>query len=307
MKKTVSRRQKQLLAVAGITAGALIAVLAVALVLLLRPAAGPGGDPVQRPGMGLGEVLGTKLGGDPAQALNGWASVTDFGAVPDDGGDDTAAFEAAAKSGYSVFIPAGEYHLERPIALNGQGLRGCGARITRVISRCTDPAQPIFRVGGTATVRDLSMGYDPALITGSEGEGERIALQMGAKIPAAAGSRVANLGFTHVGTAVRIGGDGPSCDNTAFEELRIEAFSFRGVEIIGENSGNVFRGVWLENSGADADCAVWVDGEDSAVVLDRVIAVGCTLKNGISASAESGAFIRGTLFENGSIAGGGKS
>lgn len=70
-------------------------------------------------------------------------SARDFGAVPDDEADDSAALQSAIAAlearpdGGVLFIPPGKYFLDRPIIVKGDGivLRGAGAKLTRLVSR----------------------------------------------------------------------------------------------------------------------------------------------------------------------------
>ena len=72
--------------------------------------------------------------GAPAGAL----SVTCYGAVPDDQGDDWAAFNACIRAamagGKSVYIPPGRYLLSDKLELEGVGLkiRGAGTWYTQL-------------------------------------------------------------------------------------------------------------------------------------------------------------------------------
>jgi Pectate lyase superfamily protein len=51
-------------------------------------------------------------------AGNGWVNVVAFGAIPDDGRDDTAAIQSAIDSGQTtVYFPVGAYHLTKTILL----------------------------------------------------------------------------------------------------------------------------------------------------------------------------------------------
>lgn len=306
-KTMLNRRQKQLLVIIGVVAALLLAVAVGLLAILLRKpgSTGPaGGASGQVATMGLGEALGSKLQGEQAQKLNGYANVADFGAVPGDGKDDTAAFEAAAKTGYSLFVPAGEYRLERPIALNGQGLTGCGAQATRIVSAARDAAAPIFYLGGCVTVSDLAIGYDPALLTGSEKEGERVALQAGAAVPLRYGSTVRSVCFENVGTAILVdpakngGGNG-----AVFEQIMVRNFTFRGIDLRTDGSGcNALRSISVRDSGDGADCAVYLGG-GQADVLDQLIARNCRLKNGVTVAPKAEAVVRGLSFEQCTLSG----
>jgi trimeric autotransporter adhesin len=91
---------------------------------------------------------------------------TRFGARPDDGADDSAAFEAAVRAGTVVLVPPGTYLLGRPLRLRaGQTLAGAGmARTTLLLSWAQLANFPFDYVispeGATATdvtVRDLTV------------------------------------------------------------------------------------------------------------------------------------------------------
>lgn len=67
---------------------------------------------------------------------------TDYGMVPGDDQDDSAALQKAidalqAKGGGVLFIPAGRYYLDRPVVVQGDNmvLRGAGMNETQLISR----------------------------------------------------------------------------------------------------------------------------------------------------------------------------
>ncbi|MCF7688668.1 MAG: hypothetical protein K9N01_10235 [Cephaloticoccus sp.] len=79
-------------------------------------------------------------GGIPRLAIT--RSAADFGAKPDDAGDDSAALQKAidavqADGGGVLLIPEGRYYLDRPIYITGDNvvLRGAGMKRTRLISR----------------------------------------------------------------------------------------------------------------------------------------------------------------------------
>lgn len=110
----------------------------------------------------------------PALGLNapaetkGRMSPLDFGAVPNDGRDDSAAFQKAvdalASAGHGrLSIPAGDYHIRRPVKADVKEWRvtieGDGQGVTRIF--CTSN-QGLFRFGSASrgsqmTVRDLSL------------------------------------------------------------------------------------------------------------------------------------------------------
>lgn len=99
-----------------------------------------------------------ELAAAPLTQPEGSLSVADYGAVPNDGKDDRAAFEScisAAKSqGKEVWIPAGTFDLteERVITLDGVTIRGAGMWHTNLYG-----AGAAFKYQGTCRFFDFSM------------------------------------------------------------------------------------------------------------------------------------------------------
>ena len=70
---------------------------------------------------------GYDAGESDLPSLEPTSSVTDFGAVPDDGQDDSAAFQAALDAGGVVHVPAGTWRIEDILSIQGQVvLQGVG-------------------------------------------------------------------------------------------------------------------------------------------------------------------------------------
>ncbi|MDO3411372.1 right-handed parallel beta-helix repeat-containing protein [Saccharibacillus sp. CPCC 101409] len=98
-------------------------------------------------------------------------SVTDFGAVANDGRDDYAAFAAAAEAAReqkkTLYIPAGEFVLGRILTLDGVRMEGAGAKNTVLVS--TDPQNgSIDLTGDGAQIRNFKHVY---LTTAERGDG----------------------------------------------------------------------------------------------------------------------------------------
>lgn len=118
-------------------------------------------------------------GGIPDRAVTQVA--TDFGAVPDDGRDDSAALQRAVaalearREGGVLFIPAGVYHLDRPVLIKGDNivLRGAGAKKTRLVSRFSKrgEAPELHGIPAEGEIHPQSYYYvwlDPEGLTGVE-------------------------------------------------------------------------------------------------------------------------------------------
>ncbi len=79
---------------------------------------------------------------DGIPELKNTISAADFGMIPNDEGDDTEALQNAVNAlqqqgGGVLFIPEGQYYLDRPVTVTGDNivLRGAGMKKTRLISR----------------------------------------------------------------------------------------------------------------------------------------------------------------------------
>lgn len=86
-------------------------------------------------------------------------SIRDFGAVPDDGVDDTAAIQAAAASASVIHVPNGVYDIAAPLMLNafvifdGGLLRVSNAPVLLKLGYAADPYKCFEEVGnGTVSV-----------------------------------------------------------------------------------------------------------------------------------------------------------
>lgn len=83
------------------------------------------------------DLVDLELVAPPPQKPDDGLSVTDFGAVPDDGKDDTSAFatcmEKAKAEGKAVWVPAGTFHQTQPMALDRVKVRGAGSWHTHLV------------------------------------------------------------------------------------------------------------------------------------------------------------------------------
>lgn len=83
----------------------------------------------------------------PGKKPDGFLSVTDFGAVPNDNQDDSAALKACVEKAKTehkgVWIPAGTFHQSEPLTIDHVNLRGAGPWYTR-LTAVGDPKAPTF-------------------------------------------------------------------------------------------------------------------------------------------------------------------
>lgn len=128
--------------------------------------------------------------GIPTRAVT--LTATDFGAVPDDEQDDSAALQRAVaelekhREGGVLFIPAGRYFLDRPLMIKGDNivLRGAGAKATRLISRFSKrgEAPELHGIAASGEIHPENFYYvwlDPEGLTGVEIKaGDRVVEQI---------------------------------------------------------------------------------------------------------------------------------
>ncbi len=80
----------------------------------------------------------------PWDNLNDWANVVSFGAIPNDGLDDTAAIQAAIDSGKTtVYLPVGNYNLQSTVFIRNNARRIIG---TEAIVEVPNSVSPGFKV-----------------------------------------------------------------------------------------------------------------------------------------------------------------
>ena len=83
------------------------------------------------------DLLDLELVAPPLQNPDGSLSATDYGAVPDDGKDDAAAFAAcmdkARTEGKAMWVPAGTFHQTQPMELDRVKVRGAGLWHTHLV------------------------------------------------------------------------------------------------------------------------------------------------------------------------------
>jgi polygalacturonase len=97
-------------------------------------------------------------------ANNAWANVVSYGAIPNDGKDDTAAIQAAIDSGKTtVYLPVGYYHLNKTILIRNNARRIVG---TEALVEVPNSVNPGFKViGGSSPIvvfERIGSGFNPS-------------------------------------------------------------------------------------------------------------------------------------------------
>lgn len=200
----------------------------------------------------------------------GYANVVDYGAVPNDGQDDTVAFQQAIATGKSIFVPAGVYHIEESLKIQNQNLIGSGMFVTKIVSRSTDAKAPILRAGRSSVVADLELSFEPGLISNTEGRGDRVGIYTAAQWSLQRGSTVRNVRISDVGTAI-YSPNGAESFSVTYDTLEIEDFSYRGIDFSSDiRTGNVFNNIYLKSSRPNVDIPFALTGEESEVSIQQL-------------------------------------
>ncbi|QJD86169.1 glycosyl hydrolase family 28-related protein [Cohnella herbarum] len=202
----------------------------------------------------------------------GYANVADYGAIPDDDMDDTAAFKQAIAAGKSIFVPAGTYHVNETLQFQNQNLIGSGMFVSTIVARIADPKAPILKAGRSSVVADLNLGFDNGLVTNQEAEGDRVGIYTGAQWSLQRGSSVRNVRIQNVGTALYSPeGLGAESFSVTYDTLEIENFSYRGIDFRARNrTGNVFNNIYMNSNRPNIDVAFALTGEESETVINQL-------------------------------------
>jgi polygalacturonase len=95
---------------------------------------------------------------------NAWANVVSYGAIPNDGKDDTSAIQAAIDSGKTtVYIPVGDYNLTKTILIRKNVRRIIGTEATVEVPNTVNPGFKV--IGGSNPIvvfERIGSGYNSA-------------------------------------------------------------------------------------------------------------------------------------------------
>ena len=241
----------------------------------------------------------------------GYINVVACGATADDDVDDTRAFTMAISTGMPVYVPKGEFFVSQTLAVSSGMLVGAGPDQSRITARLASDKDAILSLGSSfCSLRDITVGYDASLLTGEEGEGERVAVLTGAVWALQTGSSLRNVRFENVGTAIySLFGDQYASFSVTFEDLVIRDFTFRGMDFRGDiRTGNYFRNIYMTTKYA-ADSALYMEGEESETTFGGLVLENMKVRealhlrglkalrmtgvslNNVAISEENGAFI----------------
>ncbi len=227
---------------------------------------------------------------------SGYADVTAYGAVPDDGKDDTSAFMSAAKTGAGIYVPLGTFDIKKTLNLKGQHLKGCG--IDRTVIRF-DGDGTIVSADGAAMVDDITLTFKE--LSGKESQGQKVAVLDNGLTE---GAIFRSVKLTNVGTGYYAPNAAKINSAVNLEGLQISAFSYKAMEVKASNS-MLLRSVVIGEAAGECDTAVSLGGSFTVEALrfaSTKVACPLELKEATAATvkilvfdnvkAESGSLIR---------------
>ena len=197
-----------------------------------------------------------------------------FGAIPDDGVDDTQAFKNVA--GGVIYVPEGEYIIKSTIAVGNTKLIGAGSDKTIITADFDDPMMPIINTGRTSQIEGITIRFKEGLVTGEETEGQRLGINTSSDYSTQRGSRFTDVVVENVGTGICSGiansvlgreGEEDELFSVTFDKFTVKDFSFRGMDFrSGARTGNYFKDITLSSGKYRADAAVYWTGEKAKLL-----------------------------------------
>ena len=220
-----------------------------------------------------------ELAGAPLTQPENSLSVTEFGAVPNDGTDDRAAFDAciaaAKEQGKEVWIPAGTFDLTEkvPFELTDVIIRGAGMWYTNL-----NGAGVSFHYTGTCKFYDFAMN---GVATVRDDSGDLAAFEGSGKNNAVT---IQNIWVEHT----KVGVWSYNSTNLVVQGCRIRNTYADGINLCSGTHNALIRNNNLRNNGDDC-IAIWpwlADCTDNTIAHNTVQFP--TLANGIAIYGGSG-------------------
>lgn len=172
----------------------------------------------------------------PPSKPEGYLSVTDFGAVPDDGKDDfaaiTACIEKARSDGRGVWIPPGVFHQTAPIVLDHVKVRGAGSWHTQ-LTVLGAPKPYVFAGNAGFKLSGSDIGLAGVSVKGTVTRRSKSDLQHGVS-GSADRFLIVDLWVSHTNTGGWIG----SCSNGVIRRCRFRDTYADGFNV-NNNSTNI--------------------------------------------------------------------
>ena len=227
-----------------IIASSVLLVLAIATAILW---------PVLWKGADWDSIHPTLVFGSDSDKHNGYADVTLYGAVADDGKDDTKAFIKAAETGAGIYVPLGTFDIKKTVTLRGQNLKGAG--MDRSVIRFNGEGT-IVEMKGAAIIDDITLSFADKYLTGKEKAGEQVAIK---DIGIVNGAMLRSVKTTNVGTGYY--STQRAANNLSFmvESLIVDKFTYKALEMKDSLSTHL-RTVNIGEAKGEVDTAVTLGG-----------------------------------------------
>jgi len=181
----------------------------------------------------------------------GFVDIRDHGATAGDGGDDTAAVQAAVDAaraaGTGVWVPAGRFTLTDVVRLHGVTLRGAGPWYSVLEGR--DNQGGLYAMGSGVTIADLMIDGDVRYRNDAQ-------FDSGIEGTFGQGSLVQNVWIEHTKTGLWVSA---GTDGLLATGLRVRGTFADGVHLNGGTTDVRVEHVAVRNTGDDA-LAMWSSG-----------------------------------------------
>ena len=215
-------------------------------------------------------------------------NVCAFGAVPNDGQDDTAAFIAMGSKEKAIYIPAGVFEVSETIELLDSSLIGCGAEKSVIICKNESDRDPIIEAGGRCVIRDITIRYDDSCIKGNELAGERVGIYTGQmKKTLKRGTSITNVHIENVGTGVYSPKEEivkfemtATAFSVTFESVSVTDFVYRGFDMAaGTRTGNIYRNIYISSNGKEANAGFFLQERETECEITNLTIENSKLKS----------------------------
>lgn len=251
---------------------------------------------------GSGELSAGVINGTEGDKHNGYADVTLYGAVADDGKDDTKAFINAAKTGAGVYVPLGTFDINETVVLKGQNLKGAG--MDRSVIRFNGDGT-IVEMTDAVLVDDITLTFKE--ISGKEKPGEKVAfLDNGLSN----GAMLRSVKAVNVGTGYYAPKAHKNDSAITFESVVFDKFSHKAIDVKSAVT-LILRTTFIKESLGDVKAAatfggsvvfesVCFNGTKADCPLELLNAPAITIKNllfnGVTANSKALIKMSSTIF-----------
>ncbi len=239
-------------------------------------------------------------------------NICDFGAIPNDGLDDTQAFQlTVSATSEAVYLPAGTYNISEGIVVKSSMLVGAGPDKTVIVADMESPREPIIWAGDNSQIRDITIKFADGCVTGDELAGERVGIMTSSKLrrlcrqAAITNVRIQNVGTGIYAPVIEVlqqkfpNTDGAIAFSVTFEAISVIDFSYRGISMMSDaRTGNVWRNIYLSSGKYEANTALFFGKEESEFAFTELTIADSKLKNGVRFIDAPAAQITNLTFDN---------